>query len=329
MTTMKAITLDPARSKLAVPERRIVELPIPEVGQDEVLVEVHFAGLNQFDVATSKGEHNRAVARSLKRSAVISGIEMAGIARSSGRGVEEGDRVVGYTDIWRGPFYHCQYGATPAHNLAVVPANMSLEGAASIVGGALTSITGLERRGRLEPGQRVLITGATGSVGVTGVQLATHLGADVAAVCHSSQIDFVRAQGASEAYAYDHSEMPEKANQFDTVFDTAPSLSFSAASPYLTQQGRYITTMPHEDVGGFARSLVSRKRWGFLLERNTDSARMERLTELIAAGAFTEVIDSVHSLDDFADAFDRQLRSGKRGKILLDMRPTTAKLGDP
>ena len=197
------------------------------------MVRVHFAALNYIDRETSCGEHNRSVARSLKRSPVVSGIEMAGIAESAGYGIEAGDPVVGYTDIWRGPFYHAQLVATPASNLAVVPPHLSLEGATSIVGGALTSITALERKANLRRGQRVLVTGATGSVGVTGVQLAAYLGAEVTAVCHSSQVEFAKAQGASRAFAYDLSEMPSAEPAFDLVFDTAPSLSFTAAAPHL------------------------------------------------------------------------------------------------
>jgi len=317
---MRALTITLPEAGSGKPRREIVELPVPEARKGEVVVRVHFAGLNYFDRETSSGDHNRSVARSLKRSPVVSGIEMAGIAETAGAGIEKGDRVVGYTDIWRGPFYHSQFVATPASNLAVVPPEVSLEAAASIVGGALTSITALEKKARLRCGQRVLITGATGSVGVTGVQLATHIGAEVTAVCHSSQLDFVQAQGASMPFAYDRSEMPAPDGRFDVVFDTAPSLSFAAAGPFLSARGRYITTMPHRDISGFATSLLSSKKWTFLLERNTDAARMGRLRELISAGAFTEVIDRVYHLDDATDAFERQLQSGKRGKVLLDMR---------
>ena len=90
--------------------------------------------------------------------------------------------MVGYTHIFKGPFFHAEYVVAPESYLALVPSNVSLEGATSIVGGALTSITALERIAGLKPGSDVLITGATGSVGINGVQLATHIGAAVSAV---------------------------------------------------------------------------------------------------------------------------------------------------
>ena len=317
---MKALTFSIPEANSGTPSRELVDLPVPHVERGGVLVRVHFAGLNYIDLETSRGEHNKAVARALKRSPVASGIEMAGVAETDGERIKKGDRVCGYTQIFKGPFYHAQYVSAPEKNLAVVPESTSLEGATSIIGGALTSINALERIARLNRNHRVLITGATGSVGVTGVQLAAYLNAEVAAVCHSTQCEFALSQGASQAFAYDKSEMPEAQNQFDLVFDTAPSLSFAAAGKFLTPRGRYISTMPHRDVAGFARSLVSMRKWGFLLEYDTDARRMERLRTLIADGAFPPTIDSIYPLEDAAAAFARQERPGKKGKILLDMR---------
>lgn len=317
---MQALTFTLPETPTDPPTRKLVELPLPTPKPGEVQVRVHFAGLNYIDLETSKAEHNRAVAWSLKRSPVASGIEMAGVAESDGARIKKGDRVFGYTNIFRGPFYHAEVVSTPESNLAVVPDNCSLEGAASIVGGALTSINALERIARIERGSRVLITGATGSVGVTGVQLAAHLGAEVSAVCHSTQTEFARSQGAARAYAYDRSELPDPENQFDLVFDAAPSLSFASAGPFLTGRGRYVSTMPNHDVGGFFRSLVSRRKWGFLLEYNTDAQRMERLRQLISDGAFPATVDSIFPLSSALEAFERQLKPSKRGKILLDLR---------
>lgn len=158
-----------------------------------------------FGFVPSRGGRNRAISAGLKKRTMVSGIEMAGIVESDGERLKIGDRVAGYTHIFKGPFFHAQYVAVPENNLALLPDNVTLEGATSIVGGALTSINSLERVASLTSGNRVLLTGATGRVGVTGVQL----GADVSAVCHSSQTDSVRPQGASQAYAYDNKELPE------------------------------------------------------------------------------------------------------------------------
>jgi NADPH:quinone reductase-like Zn-dependent oxidoreductase len=271
-------------------------------------------------VETSQGKRNQTIASALKKGAVVSGIEMAGTVKSNGRRFKSGDRVFAYTHIFKGPFFHAEYVAVPEKNLAVLPDNATLEGATSIVGGALTAINALERIARLKAGSAILITGATGSVGTAGVQLATHLGAEVSAVCHSSQTDFVLSQGALQAYAYDKGELPPAQQQFDIVFDAAPSLSFTKAKKYMEPAGRYITTMPHLDVGGFATSLFSRRKWGYLMEYKADTPRMERLRTLMSEGTFSSVIDSVYPSNRAKEAFMRQLESGKRGKILLDFR---------
>ena len=315
---MKALSFALPATKSGRPALKHVELATPEPGRGEILVRVRYAALNNFDLETSLGERNKAVAKALKKNPVVSGIEMAGVAESDGERIRKGDRVFGYTNIFKGPWFHAQYVTLSESRMARVPEEFSLEGATSIVGGALTTIAALERITDLKPGDAVLITGATGSVGVTAVQLATHLGARVSAVCHSSQLEFASSEGASEVYAYDRAELPEAKNQFDLVFDTAPSLSFAAARALLKPRGCYIPTMPHLDIGGFARALFSRKKWGFLLESDTDEKRMRRLCELMTQGAFRPAIDSIHPLANAADAFARQQESGKHGKILID-----------
>jgi NADPH:quinone reductase-like Zn-dependent oxidoreductase len=301
-----------------VPTVTQLELPAPETIAGDVLVRVRFAGLSNFDRETSQGKRKRGLTRLMSKMPVVSGIEMAGTVEVGSGQFKPGDRVVGYTNIFRGPFFHADYVAIPPSKLAHVPEGISLEGAASIVGGGLTSIAGLERIAGIGPNQQVLVTGATGSVGITAVQLASHLGAHVFGVCHSSQTSFVVETGAEGAFAYDKNEMPLRNKQFDMVFDTAPSLGFSASIGYLKARGTFVSTMPQQDIAGFVRSLFSQRKWGYLMELDTDHNRMSRLYELMAAGAFREVVDSIYPLAEASDAFAHQLGRGKRGKILID-----------
>ncbi|MEM8563840.1 MAG: NAD(P)-dependent alcohol dehydrogenase [Pseudomonadota bacterium] len=314
---MRAISYRFAGSS-SVPDVAYAEVPKPEVNAGDVLVRVHFAGLSNFEKETSEGKRKGSLTRAMQKKSVVSGIEMAGVVERGCGTFSPGDKVVGYTNIFRGPFLHSDYVAIPPSKLALIPDNISLQGAASIVGGALTSITALERIAGITADQKLLVTGATGSVGITAVQLASHLGAQVSGVCHSSQTDFVSEQGAIAAFAYDKDELPAQNGQFHLVFDTAPSLGFASASGYLTPQGTFISTMPQLDITGFLRSVFSRKKWGYLMESDTDQARMSRLQDLMKAGAFCEVIDSIYPLPKASDAFAHQLERGKRGKILID-----------
>jgi len=317
---MKALTFIPPESGYGQPKIQPVELPVPEPGKGEILVRVHYAALNYFDFEAMRGERNKAISKALKNNIVISGIEMAGIAESDGKKIKKGDLVFGYTNIFKGPWFHAEYVSLSEIKLVQVPESLSLEATTSIIGGALTAIAALERIAELKAGDSVLITGATGSVGITAVQLATHLGATVAAVCHSSQANYARSEGATAVYAYDKQELPRSMNQFDVIFDAAPSLSFAKARKLLKPNGSYITTMPQLDVAGFLRGLVSRRKWGFLMESDTDEKRMERLQALMSQGAFRTAIDSIYPFEKAADAFARQQETGKRGKILIDFR---------
>ncbi len=315
---MRALTYSASKDTSDAPLLEHVELSIPQPGQGEVLVRVQYAALSYIDYQTMRGDRNKAIVKALEKSPVVSGIEMAGVVESDGMRFKKGDQVVGYTNIFKGPWFHAEYVAHTESRLTLLPDGISPEGATSIIGGALTSITALERIAGLKTGQHVLITGATGSVGVTAVQLATHRGAETTAVCHSSQAEFAQEKGALSVFAYDRGELPAAANQFDVVFDAAPSLSFALASPFMTPRGCYITTMPHLDKMGFLRALCSRRKWGFLMEADTDEKRLGRLRELMAEGAFDPAVDSIFPVAEAEKAFSRQQETGKRGKILIE-----------
>lgn len=313
---MKALTFDIPEGK-AEPDLKIVDAPVPTPRKAEVLVRITHVALSHIDYENQRGWNNKALRKNLKKSPVISGIEMAGIVESDGIRFKKGDPVFGYTNIFKGPWFHAEYVALPETNLALIPKGTSAEGAAAIIGGALTAITALEKIARTKSGDVVLITGATGSVGITALHLALHLGAEVTAVCHSSQVAFAKAQGAREAVAYDLDEPLPKGTTYNTVFDTAPSLGFVKAKPFLKRRGTYITTMPHLDVPGAIASVFSFRKWGFLLESNTDEKRLGRLSALMAEGVFEPVVDSTYALADAAQALQHQRGRGRRGKIIL------------
>lgn len=204
--------------------------------------------------------------------------------------------------------------------MIVLPEDWSTQDAAAIVGGAVTVIAALERIAKIKKGDLVLITGASGAVGILGVQLSRHLGADVTATCNSMQAAAVLKAGAHKVFAYDKNESWSATDKFDVIFDAAPSMSFSSAKKPLSPKGVYITSMPQLDVWGFAQSLLSRRKFGFLMEADTDQRRLGRLVKLMEANAFEPIIDRVVPISNAPAAFERVLEKGKLGKILLDFR---------
>lgn len=315
---MRALSFDVPEGKGA-PTLTHIEAPVPTPIANEVLVRISHSALNYLDYENQRGEHNKALRKNLKKSPVVSGIEMAGIVESDGKRFKKGDQVFGYTNIFKGPWFHGEYVALKETNLALIPNGLTPEGATSIIGGAVTAIAALEKLAKTKQGDEVLLTGATGSVGITALHLARHLGANITAICHSSQMEFAKSEGATTALAYDRNDPIPAGIKFDTIFDTAPSLSFAKAKPYLKRRGTYVTTMPHLDISGFLSALLSPRKWGFLLEGNTDQKRLSRLVALMSEGVFKPTVDSSYPLADAAQAFARQNERGRRGKIILTM----------
>lgn len=322
---MKALSFNLVPGKGARPRLALVDVPQPRPAKGEVLVRVTHAGLNNGDLEIWTGRANGAIAKRKKKNPVVSGIEMAGIALTDGKRIKAGELVFGYTNIFKGPWFHAEEVAISETRLARIPDGWGAPGAASIVGGALTAIAALERIAKLDAGHDLLVTGASGSVGLTALHFANHLGARVTGICHSSQTDFVMREGAVHALAYDRDETIPETARFDIVFDTAPALSFAAAKSHLKARGTYITTMPHLDMTGWLRSRLSAHKWGFLLEGDTDEKRMSRLAYLMETGAFKPVIDSVFPYKDAAAAFLHQEQGrGKRGKVLIAFNQPTS-----
>ncbi len=316
---MKAVSFDlvPGGDR---PRVKIIETRKPEPARKgDVLVRITHAGLNHGDFEIITGKRNKAVAKQLRTQPVVTGVEMAGIAETNGIRIAVGDRVSGYANIFKGPRFHGEYVVINEEKIFKVPEGWSTEGAAAIIGGGVTVVAALERLAGLKRGDQILITGASGAVGILAVQFANDVGAEVTAICNSRQTRQVKDAGAAQVLAYDKNEMSDPSHKFDCVFDTAPSLTFAKARARLKPRGIYITTMPHLDAAGFFMSLFSRRRWGFLLEADTDQKRLARLAELMAQGVFRPAVDSIFPLDEAANAFARLEERGKFGKVLLDL----------
>lgn len=302
------------------PTVKVIESPKPKPKSGQVLVRIDYAGLSHFDFEVMSGELNKQLAKQLSKNEIVSGIEMAGVAETDGKTIRKGHRVVGYANIFKGPRFHADYVALAEEKLIALPDTWSTQDAAAIVGGAVTVIAALERIAKLKQGDRILITGASGAVGILGVQLASYLGANVTATCNSMQAGAVLKAGAHKVFAYDKNEKWSSTDKFGVIFDAAPALTFGSARKSLTTKGVYITSMPQLDVPGFIRSLVSRRKFGFLMEADTDQRRLCRLIKLMDASAFQPVIDKVVPISHAPAAFERILEKGKLGKILLDFR---------
>ena len=295
----------------------VMDIPAPTPAQGQVLVEVKASAVNEMDVQVRAGGWARYVKKFLKQGPVVSGFEFAGIARSNGHRVRAGDRVIGYVHVLNGPRTHAEYVCVDENDVGVIPATIPFDQAAALVAMGLTAIEILERLKPLVQGQRVLIIGVAGGVGIYSLQLAKHRGAQVTAVCSLKNAGWVRSMGADDVRVYESEPNFKDGDRFDLIVDVPCKASFGKSMNFMSRRGMYVCTNPPGDIKGFLRAAFSQRSAGYLMMLTTTPAKLNRLIELFHAGVLTPVVDSRFPLSAANEAFDRFATPGKQGRVLL------------
>ena len=323
--TMKAIVRDTYGSPDVL---KLGEVEKPDLADDGVLVRVHAASVARGDWYSLTGLYVGRTELGLRKpkSRLIGG-DFAGTVEAVGRdvtGLQPGDEVFGGRS---GAL--AEYVCARARSVAVKPAHLSFEEAAAVPTSALTALQGLRDRGQLQPGQNVLINGASGGVGTFAVQIAKALGAEVTAVCSTRNVDLVRSIGADRVVDYTREDFTRSDQRYDLMFDNAGSRSWSECKrvlkPHATvvlvggqMGGRLLGPLGHVIKMRLAALLGSRKAVFFVAKFN--SADMEVLRELLEDRKVTPVIDRRYELSEIADAF-RYLGEGHaQGKVVITVR---------
>jgi NADPH:quinone reductase-like Zn-dependent oxidoreductase len=325
-TRMKAIVQDTYGST-DVLELRDIDRPTPK--DDEVLVQVHAAGLHRGDwhVMTGLPYLIRVVVPDLglrKPKVPVRGMDVAGRVAAVGSNVTRfrpGDEVFGWCD---GSF--AEYACAPEDNLAPKPANLTFEQAAAVPTSAFAALQGLRDSGGVQPGQKVLVIGAAGAVGLFAVQLAKAFGAQVTGVCSPTQVDLVRSIGADDVIDYTRDDPTDGTRHWDLILDTAGHRSLSQLRRALTPRGTLVIVGSEGRgrwLGGFDRSLrapVLSRLVGQRLRMLASKPRqddLQTLRELLEAGKLTPVIDRTYPLAEVPKAI-RALEAGHtRGKLVI------------
>ncbi|TMK19377.1 MAG: NAD(P)-dependent alcohol dehydrogenase [Actinobacteria bacterium] len=302
------------------------DIDIPVVGDHDVLVRVHAAGVDigVWHVMAGKPYLLRVIGFGLRKPKVpLRGRDVAGVVEAMGKNVtrfQPGDEVFGTAD---GSF--AEYASAPEARLARKPANLTFEQAAAVPISGGTALQGL-RKGDIQSGQEVLIVGASGGVGSFAVQLAKTFGAKVTGVSSTAKMDFVRSLGADDVIDYTHEDFADGTRQWDLVLDTGGRRSLSDLRRALTPKGTLVIVGGEGGgnvLGGFDRNIRSGLASKFVSQRLTMLTSKERgedfeaLRELIEAGKVTPVIDRIYPLNEAPEAI-RYLQEGHaRGKIVL------------
>ena len=306
---------------------RLGEIERPEVGDDEVLVRVHAAGLDRgvWHMMTGLPLMIRVMGFGFRGPKTrVPGNDFAGRIGVLGKnvgGLEEGEEVFG---VSLGTF--CEYVSVSSDRIERKPANLTLEQAAAVPTSALTALQGLRDHGKIEAGQKVLIVGASGGVGTFAVQLAKAFGAEVTGVCRTAKVDRVRSIGADHVIDYKQDDFVQQGERYDLILDIGGNRALSQLRRVLTPGGTLVIIGGEEGgrwLGGMDRWLrallaspfVSHNLRAFVAKSN--KADLQLLKELIEAGKVRPVIDRTFPLNEAPDAL-RYLEEGRaRGKVVI------------
>ena len=287
------------------------ELQKPEPGLGEILIHVHAAGVTQTELLWYPTTHTKSGAARLR---AVPGHEFSGVIAAIGKDVQDfeiGDEVYGMND-WFVDGATAEFCITLPQNIARKPATLSHEVAASVPIGALTSWQGLIDRAKLEPGERVVVHGGAGAVGLYAVQLAHIRGAHVITTVSAQDVDFVKQLGVDEAIDYKASRFEKEVRDVDVVFDAVGGDTFERSWSVLKPGGRMITIAA--DSEGTADQRV--KDAFFIVEPN--QKQLVEIAKQLDAGHLRAFVKTTVPLNEASAAYSGALthKSG-HGKIVI------------
>lgn len=310
-------------TEYGVPEvLQIQEVEKPTPKNNEVLIRVHATSVTAACCMVRKGEPRwgRVILGLTKPSRRIIGTELAGEIVTVGSAVtrfKPGDQVYGFTGFSLGAYaeYTCMKETA---SLAVMPAGLSYEEAAAAVDGATTALFFLRDKAKIQTGQKVLINGASGSIGTYAVQLAKYFGAHVTGVCSGKNTELVTSLGADRVIDYTKEDFTRTGDTYDIIFDTVGKSSFAQSQRALTPNGCYVPTVGLiiNNLQMLRTSITGGKRviMGMSVEK---SAHLVFIKNLIESGQLKIIIDRCYPLEQIAEAH-RYVESGhKQGNVII------------
>jgi NADPH:quinone reductase-like Zn-dependent oxidoreductase len=314
-----------------LPNLKLQEIEKPAPADDQLLVKVRAASVNPLDWHFIEGTPYimRALGVGLRKPADTRlGVDFAGTVEVVGKNVTQfkpGDEVFGGRT---GAFaeYVC---VREARAVALKPANITFEQAASVPIAGITALQGLRDKGKVQSGQKVLINGASGGVGTFAVQIAKSMGADVTGVCSTRNLDMVRSLGADHVIDYTKEDFTKGAQRYDVILDNVANHSLSECRRVLNPDGKYVLIggggvnesrwlgpgLTHAFKAMFLSKFVSQKMGMMLAELNQKDLTF--LADLMESGKVTPVIDKRYKLSELPQAIEYLEQGHARGKVVI------------
>jgi NADPH:quinone reductase-like Zn-dependent oxidoreductase len=296
---MKAMQLNYAKRTLIA-----VELPRPEPGEGELLIRVRAAGVTHTELGWYPSNYTK---DGSPRKGAVPGHEFSGVVAAVGKnadGFQVGQEVYGMND-WFADGATAEFCVAQAQSVALKPATLTHEEAATVPIGALTTWQGLLDRAKIQPGERVLVQGGGGAVGIFAVQLAHLHGAHVIATVSLKQLKLVADLGADEVIDYQTSRFEDRTQQVDVVFDGVGGETLDRSWNMLKSGGRMVTIASIDDT---ADQRV--KDAFFIVEPNQQ--QLAKVAEMLDAGTLRTFINAVVPLEQASNAYSGTI-TNKRG----------------
>ncbi|HXL25902.1 MAG TPA: NAD(P)-dependent alcohol dehydrogenase [Chthoniobacterales bacterium] len=303
-----------------------IEKPTPK--NNEVLIKLYAASVNPLDRFHLRGAPwNRRIPGLRTPKQPVIGCDIAGRVEAVGRDAKQfqsGDEVFGVTGFAGGGF--AEYACAPEAKLAPKPANLSFEDTAAVPIAAITALQALRDKGKLQPGQKILLDGASGGVGTFAIQIAKSLGAEVTAVCSTRNVDMARSLGADHIIDYKQEDFTQSAQRYDLIVGVNAHHSIFDYRRALTNGGTYVAV-----GGGLPQvfqimllapflSRIGNKKTSFFIA-NINQKDLIFLKELIEAGKLVPIIDKRYPLSEAAEAIRYLEKGHAQGKIVLTVEP--------
>ncbi|HSD82582.1 MAG TPA: NAD(P)-dependent alcohol dehydrogenase [Anaerolineae bacterium] len=308
---------------------QLKEVVKPEPNNDQVLVKVHAASANALDYR--RFEKLSAMDRLMEEKIFKSvgkaiGADIAGVVEAVGANVKQfrpGDEVFGVAAGMKGGF--AEYACAVENKLALKPRNLSFEAAAAVPVAAVTALQGLRDKGRIQPGQKVLINGAAGGVGTFAVQIAKAFGAEVTAVCSARNLDMARSIGADHVIDYTKGDFTQGSQRYDLIFAVNGFHPLSAYQRALNPQGMYISaggTLPQIFQAMLVGPFMSRRNGKRLASMGLATVNQKDLLclkELLEAGKIAPVIEKHYPLSEAPTAMRYLAEGHAKAKIVFQI----------
>ena len=299
-----------------------VEKPVPK--DDEVQVKIKATTVNRTDCAnlTAKPFIMRFVLGFFKPRKIILGTDFAGVVETVGKNVKSfciSDKVFGFRDT--GSESQAEYMTMVEEDLFLIPENINYKQAATSLEGAHYAYTFI-RKANIQPGQKILINGATGGIGSALIQFVKQYDVKITATCNTKNINLVKSLGADKIYDYTKEDFTKDKEKYDFIFDAVGKSTFGKCKPLLKKKGVYISS----ELGPYSQnifyaltSLISRNKKVIFPIPYDKQKSIPYIINLLKKGVFKPVIDREYLLEDISKAYEYVISGEKTGNVIINV----------